>query len=1270
MPSARALTLSLPAVLLAACAHAPSGPSQVLDRAAAAAAAPDAPARTHALAGFQSLLIDGQPDEAARRFARALAQDPSEPFALTGTALLADRAAHPEAVLAAALELCLRAPTHPLAPLAARTVAVLAGKAAGMDALILARVPEILSRPAPGDTAFHLRVALGTLQAHRDPAAAAAVRADAGLVPAVSLVGPLAPLRGLSFDTPTGPERTGELGATVPGPLGAMPVRVIPSPEGELSLASEGPLGDVYLAAFDVEVTSEATYVVRTAGTGPYRMVVDGTALYVRRPVGPPTALTSEQAVLLAAGRHRLMVVVLRGERVNSVALAVFRADGQAAGLRFSPASGPAAWTGARTAAAPALLPTAASVREALLSEAGDTLATYLAVRDAEGRDRDGARRLLTALAPPATPAWTALQASVAMGDLTLPPKVTRGRAAQLLEATVAKDPGDVDSQLRRAALALDDQRTAQASEATRAARAAHTPVGYPVELMSARLALVLGLDAQGDIFALQALKSVDGVCAALGLRYDLAMRRDAVADADRLLGQLRTCPGEEGRAVEHAKVRGRLAEAAELAQVRLATEPASVALAQAAAALLLSVKRPAEGVALLQRMHTLWPHDANVLKHLADLQTLAGDARGALASREEALLLDGSDLTLRRMVERVRTGKELLADQAVNGKAALRAYESGPRDDDAPSVLVLDAAATRAYPDGSTVDRIHTIQKVLDQGGIQEVAEVTLPPGAQLLALRTLKADGKVLEPETIEGKETISMPGVGVGDAVEQEFLLAHGARGPAVPGWTAAAFYFQVAQVPDHWATYTVLGPRGGGMAVDAHNMTASPVETRGDLEVYRQDVRRSPAFIPEPETPPAANELLPLVLVGAGARGQEALLTAVADAALERLRPNAEVEAFARGATRGRTGVEAVRSLYAAVHARIPGRDAGLALSAAATVALDRGSRLALLKASLEAVGIAARLAAVRTFSVDPAPYVFPGEGLFPYLCLRVEVPGSPPLWLDTLVRFGPFAELPEQAAGGREAYLLPEPGHPLERIVTPAGKPPAGKEVTLELVLAADGTLTGKASDVYRGFEGAQLAEALDALSQEERLQALQSALGGNFGGGAELADIRVDAPRTVGAPVTVRYAFRAQRFARVEGQRMVLGPLTYPTFLGRRYVQVARRRMPLFVDGTEATRSQVTLTLPAGWVMEQPLPEAKLEGPFGTFARAERQVGSRMEVQESYFLKMARIPVSRYEEFAQFAGEVDLLQSRDVVLGKRGAQPTTASAGGARGSDR
>jgi cellulose synthase operon protein C len=1263
MTSVRVL---LPSLLLAACATTQEAPSRLLDDAALAARSKDAPPQILALAGFHALLVEAKPEEASRLFTSALAKDAGEPYALFGTLVLQDRVAHPEAALEAALEVCVRAPNSALSALAAHTAGSLAGRAQGMDARILLRAPEALAHGATGDTAFHLRVALASVQARRDAEKARAWRAEAGLVSTLSLVGPLSALRDLAFDAKTPPEVDGALPASLPGPFGAMALRGIPTPDGELNLSAEGPLGDVYVAAVDVEVQTEGTYVVHTGGNGAYRAVLDGTVLYDRRPFASPASLVNARGAFLDVGKHRLLLVLLRGERAASVSVAIFRADGQPAALRFSSATGAAAhWGGVKTVEVARVVPTAADVRASLLAEAGPTLATYLAVRDAEGRDRDGAKRLLSAQTLPATPAWAALSAQVALSDSTLPTKVARGRAAAFLEAALAKDAGDVESLLTRAALALDEQRMSQAGDSIRAARAAHTPVGFPVDLAEARLSLALGLDAQGDAFGTEALKAEEGLCAALALRYDLAMRREAVSEADKLLLLLKSCPGEEGRAVEHAKARGHLKEAVALAEKRLLEEPASVALAQGLASLQVADKHPDEALLLLGRMRALWPRYAGVLKQLAEVQALKGEAKEALASRQEALLLDGGDLSLRRLVERQLTGKELLAAQALDGKAALKAYQQGAHDEEAPSVLVLDAATTRAFADGSTVDRIHTVQKVLDQSGIQEVAEVSLPPGAQLLALRTLKADGKVLEPESIEGKETISMPGVAVGDAVEQEFLLAHAARGPAVPGWTAGAFYYQVNQVPDAFATYTVLAPADSGMEVDAHNMKAPPVTRGKEADVFHQEVRHSPAFVPEPEGPPAANEVLPLVVVGAGSRGQEQLLTAGMDNSLERLRPSAEVETFARAAAGGRKGLEAVRAIYAAVHGRLLGRDAGLGLSATASLAQDRGSRLALLRASLATLGIPTRLVAVRTFNVDPGPYTFPNEGLFPYLCLRVEPKGTEPVWLDTFVRYAPFGELPEQAANGREAYLLPEPGLPLEALRTPGGSPSKSKEVTLDMALDTDGTLTGKAVDVYRGFEAAQLAEALEALSTEERLQALQSALSAYFGG-AELSDVRVEAPRAVGATVTVRYNFRAAHFARVEGHRMVLGPLTYPTYLGRRFVQAGERRLPLFIDSTEAVHSRVSLTLPVGWVLDAPLPKAQVDGAFGLFTRAEALSGNRLSVDENYRLDMARIPVARYDAFAQFAGEVDLLQSRDVVLRGPGPQPNTASAG-ARG---
>ena len=61
------------------------------------------------------------------------------------------------------------------------------------------------------------------------------------------------------------------------------------------------------------------------------------------------------------------------------------------------------------------------------------------------------------------------------------------------------------------------------------------------------------------------------------------------------------------------------------------------------------------------------------------------------------------TDLSLRRSVDRTRTGKEPLEVYAVSAKVALDAYETQHADEDAPSAYVLDFAAMEANPDGNS---------------------------------------------------------------------------------------------------------------------------------------------------------------------------------------------------------------------------------------------------------------------------------------------------------------------------------------------------------------------------------------------------------------------------------------------------------------------------------------------------------------------------------------------------------------------------------------
>ncbi|HEX8439687.1 DUF3857 domain-containing protein [Archangium sp.] len=1256
----RTLTRSLSALLLAtgllaSCAHTPS-PTEVLDRAATAAQKGTSEARTLALAGFHAWLVTGDPAAAQARFDEAGAKDPADPYALYGQHLLARRAANPRRALDAALAVVTRAPRHPLAVPSARYVLDMVGTSPALDDVIFTGTQAALEAGTVGEAAQLLRgIRVAILGLREDRAAQAAALMDMGAVDSATLLGPFSAWHLLAFDETTPPEKTGSLAGPFTGPFGQLTPRTLRAPDSRLDVAGEPGPGDIYLMAVDAEVPEAGVYVARAVSASANKVMVDGVPLLERRSFARAGSTVSATAISLSAGRHRILIKLLKDQRGANVSFALARADGRPSAIRYTPASGPApsSWgSEPKEAEAELVYPGARELATELANEAGPLLADFIGVRDGMGRDADGAWRLMTRLhkASQSAPILS-LRAELATQDRSIPPKVARGRATRDLETVVAKDPGDVAALLLRAELALNDGQSASAMETLKKARATAKQPGWPVYLLEARTALALEVENQAEESLEAALQAQPGLCEAQVLRYGLARRRDAVARADELMASVVGCPGALMRSAEHARMRGNPEQAVSLYQEQLVRNPGDVTTGLSLANAYVTLRRFDEATATLKSLSTLWPRNAKVLEKLADVREHAGDAAGALALREQALLLDGGNLSLRRAVVRAKTGQEVLQAHAIDGRQAIKDYEANPGLEDSAAAYVLDAAATQAWPDGSLVTRIHSVQKALEQSGVQEIAEVNLPSGAQVLALRTIKADGTVLEPESIEGKDTVSLPGVQVGDYVEVEYLLAEGSRGPAQPGFTASDFYFRIANMPDHRATYTVVAPKGTGMKVDAHNMKAPTPVVKGDEEIFTFEARNVPAFIPEPDSPPSSQEYLPFVAVGAGTTGNDKLVAVYADAFLDNSALNWELEAFAREATEGKSGLEAVQALYAAVMKRFTGRDSGLSQSAASSMAQDRGSRLWVLKAGLESLGIPTRVAAVRTFSADPADYLFPEESLLPYLALRVEVPGEEPVWLDTTTRFAPFGELPEAALGERDTYLLPEPGRALEKVKTPGlGKPP-GKQVKLALEVDERGQLLGKGEEVYSGFQAAQLGEAFEAISGDRRRQAMQSAVGRYFGG-AELTDLKLEHAEEVGAPFTVRYSFKAPTFARADGNTLVLPPISMPASLGRQYVQLSTRTTPLFIDGTEESRAQVTLTMPQGYRLADPQAQLNAESPFGRLRRTEKQEGRTLTVDETLRVERGRIPAQKYEDFAHFAGQVDLIQSRDLVLTK------------------
>lgn len=1199
-----------------------------------------------ALAGWHRYLVEGDAAGAAKLFDGA----GEDPVGVAGQLELSRRALAVEQRARLAGRLALLDPQGPLGRVGAHTLLDLVGQSAQLDTLLSESAAKVLAAAPSASVAFLCRTVIARVATLSRREGWEARFLENGTVTRYALAGPFGALRSLQFGDRFPPEVEGTLAAHYPSPVGEVRTRPIDFPSGEVRLYGEPDRGDIFYLASDLTLKGGA-YVLLTVGTTAHALFLDGQQALVREP-GSLEGGQHVAAATLSPGDHRLLLKLSRAGG-GQVAVFVLRADGAAEELHARPSSGPVP-PGAVATLEPGAKPIpvdAAGLQAALAPILGDRTARFVAARDALPRDLEGTKALLAGIEPfPQTAPWLLLRAQVTLSDPSLPDRTARGRAGRDLEAATSKDPGDAAGWLLRAGQARDGERLDDAQLFL--AKAEAVTRSSVVALNQARLAVARGLDGPADVAARHALELLPGDCDALELRYELARHRDAVAEADALNRELLSCPHGLENAAEHSRARADLAAAARVQQTRLEREPSSWRTAVDLVHVLVSAKRYADAEKVLTAQQALWPRNAELHKRLAELKTLAGDDAGALAEKKAALLLDGADLGLRRQLA-LAQGHDLLDQFAVEGRALIAEYEKAPRPEgaeSASSAYVLDLAGIEVQPDGTQLERIHTLAQALDQRGIPQLAEPHLPAGAVPLKLQTIKKDGRVLEPEALGDKEGVSLPNVQVGDYVEVEYLAATPPRSPAEPGWASVPFYFRIADAPLYRSTYTVEAPAGTPVKVDAHNMEAPAPKVVDGKVVVHHEAKRVPLFIPEPGAP-HGNEYMPFMQVGVGAGGTD-VLWPFADSVVGRDAVTLEVAQFARSAVGEKVGVDAVAALFAAVSERIKGEDNDINDRAAMTLARERGSRLWLLKAALKALNIPAHVALVRPLSADPAPYLFPNSDLFTYPVLHVEPPGAQPLWLDPSVRFGPFDELPEQVAGEREAVLLPGPGEKELRLVrTPPGKPPTPKTVKLHLSLSPEGDVQGDGEETYAGFDAAFLRQALERYDASQRKQAVEVALARSFRGAA-LDRLEVVGEPKVGAPTTLRYHFTSPHFARAEGARLLLSTPIFPAALGQRYVALAARTTPLLLAGSEASATEIRIDVPAGFRATGLGTPASITTPFGLYQRVARVEGATLIVDEQARLNNGRISPQAYPDFVRFTAAVDQAQQQQLELSR------------------
>jgi tetratricopeptide (TPR) repeat protein len=1024
---------------------------------------------------------------------------------------------------------------------------------------------RIIERLAPARLARNpalpwlARVELLRLASHAahevgDAAELARVAGAAGCLTAVSDFGIIGPLAATDLDAP--PPAT----ARAPGAgrtVTASGCRV------ELPSTADGRGGARMIRARFEGTAGRYDVILDYAGEG--RVSVDGGEMHRHGSETRYGPRISAAAVDLRAGRHELEVRI--ATRAGTAGFSVYVL--------------PAAVPGSEPVATGPLADYCAAAIARRLEATDDALAAVARLR-----------------ARPRFALGLALAGAVAHEDPSRPANMARDAARSALRAAVT-----VDQELARpwhelAALALEDERPRDAIEAGRAALRA-APAWWSPQLLLSRAFTARGLDFDANRAVEGAAQKAsaagapldDVPCPVIEALRRRAQDRRALAEEQRLESALVSCGGNVEARVERRRARGDLPGAGAILQAALRLDPERDDLAGDGAMLLSAEGRHDDALAELRRLVARDPNDPQRRLHLADALAAAGQAT---AARETIAALLAARPDAPEVLRAARAlGVPLPLDGfRVDGRATIRAFEAAGVRYTAPAVMVLDRAVMRVFTGGAVMTLTHQIVRVDSKDAVDKWAEIAVPPGAEILTLRTHKRDGSTREPEEIAGKETISAADVAIGDYIEWEYLETRPPSSAFAPGFLVDRFFFQSFDAPMARSELLLVSPAGIDLALDARAGAPRP-QTRTTVDGTRVtsfQVAGVPQLFAERAAVPAI-EYVPSVRASAGV-GWRGWARYIGEEFRDAVRSSPDLREQARrlaaaGGPRARAA-----AMLDWITTRIEPTDE-LAEPASFALARGRGSRTSLALALAREMGIPARPVLARSRLVADAGAATPPQELDDFADALVELdvgtPGKPAfVYADLRLRHAAFGYLPPGLDGAR-ILRVPDGGFALARKTSAEDR----RTVDMTIRLDEQGGGVAVATEELAGWpalEWAELVERFGADRARLRQDFEQRWLGVQFPG-ARLRELEIEVPPSgAGALGTakVRYSFSSARMAVPTGRsstgagadEMRIAPTFFRSQPGRRFAAEPQRATALVLGFDVPTRMTATVELP------------------------------------------------------------------------------------------
>lgn len=619
-------------------------------------------------------------------------------------------------------------------------------------------------------------------------------------------------------------------------------------------------------------------------------------------------------------------------------------------------------------------------------------------------------------------------------------------------------------------------------------------------------------------------------------------------------------------------------------------------------------------------------PRDAHSWLALADAKLAKGEKDPLGAALVEAIEAGADPSPIAGAIDLVE-GVTALEPYRIDGKKVIAEYEAQGKHLPGTAARVLDYGAVWVNSDGSSRFLEHEIVVVQSEEGIKRFAEA--PTHGLILAMRVIKKDGTVLEPEAVAEKRTATMPHLEIGDYVETERVISRWGGGLGQP-YVGPGWYFRETDVAYARSEFVVIAPADKKLILETHNQVPKPeIEYSGSMIVYRYRVDESPAAPVEPMSPPA-QEFLPSVAIGWDV-DFETRLREASRTMIPLSSNDPRIVRIAKKITaKYRDQEDKVRALY---HWVLDSVQDGEEDDGRRVVVSRNGNRWRGFETLCRALGIPVRWALAESRLASPVVGAI-GSAERPLAPLLVVGRSKKQVWLTIDDKFAPFGTVPSHLRG-EKAYLLGE----LEPVPTRVPQAGAVDGITYEGkgVLSATGSAELDLNIVFRGTYATSLRNGLSQIPGNQLGNVIESNFLGQNLQGARLLSFRVQNENELDKPLIINVKTAVPRFATPSSSGLLLSPPFMPHL--SQLTTLAERVTPLLIAQESSQSLNLVLELPEK--MSAQVRTQRGQSEQSSFVIADKLHQGRLHLVREVTTRAGRVQVKDYPAFQKYTNEAD-----------------------------